>query len=719
MVTVRVIKIDPKRRRIGLSLRRVNSQAYADFDWKIPLAEEVEKTPKMDDESAIVEAALTIKTTIYNNYTKVSWPRFLSAPDENLLDQLYIPGLSRAFRYDRSCTYFSSRVLSTAARGFGGLIQNLLTLGDQIVKPAIRLLVNEQLDQKDVDHMLVTGDQRKLIDHLLKRFKNPTDALEKNRLEMLTWLVASGWLEVKVGLMARTGGLAHAKYGILTDRQGNRIAFMGSDNETDAGLVENYEELEICPDWVDKDFVDYYQGRFVSLWKNEDPNVEVIPLPDAVRLKLIHFAPERPPEEMLSDLNTTRAALMWHFIAAAPYMPQGEYACDATTMVQPWPHQRRVVEDSSRSFPAGRLLCDEVGMGKTIEAILILRRLLSGRGVQRALLLIPAGLLKQWQDELREKGALLVPRWEDGFLYWPDGRREKVEAAQALAKNNVLLLSREWARLNANREIVLSAPAWDLVLLDEAHAARRKEAKEGEFNSGNLLLELMRELQIRQRTRGILMLSATPMQTQPWEPWDLLSILGIGGNWIVQFEDIRQYYQGIQQLRDGELNLPAAQQLARMVVNDTEFPLAVQNGSLRTADDLADKLTFAFSTEQATLADWLRKGAPLGQRMHRNTRGTLRRYYAMGLLESPPPTRKVYDEIFDYQDDHERSCYEAIKAYIDERYAQLEKEKTGKGFVMTIYRRRATSSPLALRCSLMRRKEKVEKVTRRQSFDPL
>jgi len=67
-------------------------------------------------------------------------------------------------------------------------------------------------------------------------------------------------------------------------------------------------------------------------------------------------------------------------------------------------HQRRVVEETAEAWPEGRLICDEVGMGKTIEAILVLRRLMAGRGVQRVLILLPAGLLKQWQTELREKG---------------------------------------------------------------------------------------------------------------------------------------------------------------------------------------------------------------------------------------------------------------------------------------------------------------------------
>jgi len=662
-----------------------------------------------------------------------AWKRFLRAPDAQLLDELYVPALSRAVRYDRCCAYFSSRVLAVAARGFGGLIEALLAHADTLPRPAVRLLVNEQLDAKDRDALLAAGDQSGLIDHLLKQFKTPQTALERNRLEMLAWLTVSGWLDVRVGVMKAGQGIVHAKFGIIRDLHGDALAFMGSDNETGAALTENYEELEVRPAWQDADFVANYQQRFDALWENRDAYVATLPLPDAVRARLITFAPAQPPRELRQDRQAAATAMLWRYIGAAAYLPNGEYACDATALVDLWPHQQRVVEDTARGFPAGRLLCDEVGMGKTIEAILVLRRLLGGRGVQRALLLVPAGLLQQWQEELREKGGLLVPRWESGLLYRPDGCHEKMDAAEALAHNALLLLSREWARLPNNRELVLNAPVWDLVLLDEAHAARRSKPEEGEFNSANLLLDLLRELQLRQRARGLLLLSATPMQTQPWEPWDLLGVLGIGAPWLVNFGDVRAYYQGIQELTHGFIGLEPARDIARLILHDAEFPLVEMQRTLgkdilsaaqhSPADHssalplLSNALAFATPEQRRHYVAWLRAGAPLGRRMHRNTRDTLRDYHRMGLLPTAPAQRQVHDVIFDYQEWAERECYDAIEEYINKRYEQLEAEKKGKGFVMTVYRRRAASSPLALRRSLERRREKLDRVIRHQWTD--
>ena len=63
---------------------------------------------------------------------------------------------------------------------------------------------------------------------------------------------------------------------------------------------------------------------------------------------------------------------------------------------------RRVVAD----FPQSFLFCDEVGLGKTIEAGLALRSLILKGEVQRALIIAPRSLIRQWMEELREKFAL-------------------------------------------------------------------------------------------------------------------------------------------------------------------------------------------------------------------------------------------------------------------------------------------------------------------------
>ena len=77
------------------------------------------------------------------------WKRFFHAPDPELLSDLYVPALSMAVKYDRCCAYFSSSALSAAARGFGKLIERLESMGTSAPRPAVRLIVNEELSRDD------------------------------------------------------------------------------------------------------------------------------------------------------------------------------------------------------------------------------------------------------------------------------------------------------------------------------------------------------------------------------------------------------------------------------------------------------------------------------------------------------------------------------------------------------------------------------------------
>jgi hypothetical protein len=117
------------------------------------------------------------------------------------------------------------------------------------------------------------------------------------------------------------------------------------------------------------------------------------------------------------------------------------------------------------------------------------------------------------------------------------------------------------------------------------------------------------------------------------------------------------------------------------------------------------RLRFVPPDKKEAVIRWLRKGSPLTRRMHRNTRKTLREYHQLGLLSAVPPRRIVVDVPFDFcpPNGPERRVYDAVARYIEKRFQELEGERPGKGFVMTIYRRRAASSPHALRCSLERR----------------
>ena len=83
-----------------------------------------------------------------------------------------------------------------------------------------------------------------------------------------------------------------------------------------------------------------------------------------------------------------------------------------------YPHQVRAFQRLYNAWPPKLLVADEVGLGKTIEAVMLLRQAwLAGRA-RRILVMAPKAVLRQWQIELREKFNLNWPVYDGGQLVW-------------------------------------------------------------------------------------------------------------------------------------------------------------------------------------------------------------------------------------------------------------------------------------------------------------
>jgi SNF2 family DNA or RNA helicase len=95
-------------------------------------------------------------------------------------------------------------------------------------------------------------------------------------------------------------------------------------------------------------------------------------------------------------------------------------------------------------------------------------------------------------------------------------------------------------RSDRQREL-LEAANWDLIVLDEAHHARRKGAGTLQEKEPNALLDLMRKL--KDRCQSLLLLTATPMQVHPVALWDLIDLLGLPAEWRFDDHVFLKYFQ--------------------------------------------------------------------------------------------------------------------------------------------------------------------------------
>jgi len=163
------------------------------------------------------------------------------------------------------------------------------------------------------------------------------------------------------------------------------------------------------------------------------------------------------------------------------------------------PHQLHIAHDVGRRHAPRVLLADEVGLGKTIEAgMIIQQQLLAGRA-ERVLIVVPETLQHQWLVEM-------LRRFNLRFALFDDDRYTEAQhdSDNAFETEQLIICSLDFVRRNKQRLELLADADWDLLVVDEAHhLAWSEEAPSREYQ----VIE-----QLAEKTAGVLLLTATPEQ---------------------------------------------------------------------------------------------------------------------------------------------------------------------------------------------------------------
>ncbi|MFZ4213352.1 RNA polymerase-associated protein RapA, partial [Pantoea endophytica] len=163
------------------------------------------------------------------------------------------------------------------------------------------------------------------------------------------------------------------------------------------------------------------------------------------------------------------------------------------------PHQLHIAHDVGRRHAPRVLLADEVGLGKTIEAgMIIQQQLLAGRA-ERVLIVVPETLQHQWLVEM-------LRRFNLRFALFDDDRYTEAQhdSDNAFETEQLIICSLDFVRRNKQRLELLADAEWDLLVVDEAHhLAWSEDAPSREYQ----VIE-----QLAEKTAGVLLLTATPEQ---------------------------------------------------------------------------------------------------------------------------------------------------------------------------------------------------------------
>ena len=274
------------------------------------------------------------------------------------------------------------------------------------------------------------------------------------------------------------------------------------------------------------------------------------------------------------------------------------------------PHQLRVGEIAAGRRPARLLLADEVGLGKTIEACLIVSQLIASGRANRVLILVPESLVNQWFVELYRRFNL-------GCAIYDEERCESLELTEPDSNpfddEQRVIASIDWLASHDKRARQALACDWDAVLVDEAHHLSWSATEPDATSPGYRLVE-----QLAARTPTLLLLTATPEQ------------LGLSGHFArLRLLDPARY-SDLAAFNDEQSNYLALSGLAERLLNnealttgDMQALAALLPESRDTLGQRLGKVAAGDEAEKdALLADLIDRHGT-GRVMIRNRRATV------------------------------------------------------------------------------------------------
>lgn len=359
-----------------------------------------------------------------------------------------------------------------------------------------------------------------------------------------------------------------------------------------------------------------------------------------------------------------------------------------TTNTQFLPYQFKPVLQYLDSPSRGLVIADEVGLGKTIEAGLIWTELRARQDARRLLVICPAILRPKWVEELRNRFGVQAEMVHAAELHTrlQQAQQNPHEEFALIASLQGLRCPKDWdneekpsdsgaAKLaRFLQESAGEEPLLDLVIVDEAHYLRNPSTQSHRF------ARLLRPM-----TDGLVLMSATPIQTSSLDLFNLLHLLdadAFPNEWA--YKSSLEANAPIVHLRD---------RVMREVVPHEEFVSAIEQAANSSRHEGVEQLkhlrqnpptpeTLASPQGRAQVADWLDRINPRSKVISR----TLKRHVQEFRVEREPVTLRAR------MSTAERAFYDAVTAAVRN---MAERDDMNDGLLLTIPQRQMSSSMAA------------------------
>lgn len=309
--------------------------------------------------------------------------------------QFFTDTLSNSVNFDLGLGFFSSASINVLATGFARFISN----GGKM-----RMYINQNLSDEDVE-AISSMPTEMLEEKLIADVAAMTSLLskrDKHFFNCLSYLICSHKIDIKI-VIPKAGGIAHQKFGILTDANNDKVCFSGSLNFTASALLRNIETIDCYTSWE--------EGNVGRIEKSEDDFETIFGgKSDAVHTYeptvLKDFIKTKYPSPNIEQLLEEEAELITKLSSpnASSFTP---YELDADNEELHFPYSTGPFEYQTNAYKNWvknnyhGIFAMATGTGKTITSLNCVLQEYKRTGIYNVLILVPSiDLVNQWIGEV-------------------------------------------------------------------------------------------------------------------------------------------------------------------------------------------------------------------------------------------------------------------------------------------------------------------------------
>lgn len=407
---------------------------------------------------------------------------------DDIVNDFYIPLLQEATLYQRAVGFFSSSALIELTKGICGLVKN---------EGKIKLIASPRLSKEDIE-AINDGLKKKeevIEEILLRNLENHSGDFQEERLNLLSNLIASGVLEIKIAFLNSLNEIAmyHEKMGLITDFYGNSVAFSGSMNESFNAFKQNYESIDVFTSWSESSCrVKNKINIFNSMWNNTEKGIQVLEFPKVSKAILDKYKLNDKLDLDLDSKQFSKNQISMPFQRFANEEDGDKQSADELQNISN--NESIIVEDlNSPHIPSSVKIRDyqqkaidnweknnycgiydmATGTGKTLTALASIVRLYNDNNRRLGVIIVCPyqHLVEQWVEDIERFGIRPIIGYSSSKQkHWKKNLEQAIRSFNLKVSNHFCFITTNASFVTKDVQIQIENLSKDVVfVVDEAH----------------------------------------------------------------------------------------------------------------------------------------------------------------------------------------------------------------------------------------------------------